>query len=165
MKKKIISGFTAFLAVLSGLVLIGCPTDADSQSTKTLTITGIPNSVTYIIAEVNRAGGAAVLGGNLNTNQSGKVINWNPIRNGSAAMQLYAGAELTAYLAAARKGDTLPPQPGKTEIRGSGRVLVMYADTATNNNPAKSKTWGTDRPLKFINNLTLRWADGKDTSP
>jgi hypothetical protein len=154
-------------ALLSGFIFSGCPAEADSRSTKAVTITGIPDAVTYIIAEASGVQGAAVQGGNLNANPNGKKIDWTPIQNGSATMELYSGPELTAYVAAARKGDALPPPPPKKEVRGSGPIVVMYADNATKGDPSRKKIWGSNNGnrIKFTGDLALKWADGREVNP
>ncbi|MDR1251839.1 MAG: hypothetical protein LBK62_06685 [Treponema sp.] len=165
MRKKFVFKFAVFFALLSALIVTGCSSEAILKSTKAIAVTGIPSQVTYIIVEAMDVRGAAVLGGNLNVYPYGKVVNWTPIENGSAVMELYPGAQLTAYLEAARKGNDLPPLAAKKEVGGAGTVLALYADDTTNGNPTKKKIWGSSLPLKFDRSLILMWEDGKNVNP
>ncbi|MDR2517430.1 MAG: hypothetical protein LBC88_08640 [Spirochaetaceae bacterium] len=162
MIKKIIA---AGMVLLAGFLSTGCPTEADSRSTKEITVTGIPASVTLIIVEAGGSEGAAVLGGNLNTDPNGYKIEWTAIENGEASVDLYSEPEMTAYLLAARKGSALPPAPEKKEISGSGSILITYADNTTGGNLSKQKVWGSNSAIKFTSDLTIRWLDGTDIKP
>jgi hypothetical protein len=146
--------------ILFALVGSGCPNGNDSKTTGKITITGIPSSVAYVIVEAKEAAGAAVVGGNLNSSGSGTPVSWTAIENGSATLELYAKTELAEYINAARKGQTLPAMPEKKEIDGSGTILLRYA--FINATSEQRKSWGQALRLKFNEDLTIKWTDGKD---
>ena len=145
--------------VVFALFSAGCPNGNDSKSTGKITVTGIPSTVAYVIVEAKDAAGAAVVGGNMNSSGTGNPVTWTAIENGSATLELYAKTELAEYINAARTGGTLPAMPEKT-IDGSGTILVRYA--FINTSAERRKSWGSSMRLKFNEDLTIKWADGKD---
>jgi hypothetical protein len=146
--------------ILFALVCSGCPNGNDSKTTGKITVTGIPSSVAYVIIEAKDAAGAAVVGGNFNSSGSGTPVSWTAIENGSASVELYSKTELAEYINAARKGETLPAMPEKKTIDGSGTILIRYA--FINTTTERRKSWGSAMRLKFNDDLTIKWTDGKD---
>lgn len=168
MKKKLVFGAAAVFSLLCGIIFMGCNHEVKEKPARTVTITGIPDDISFFMLSINRSGSGSVINASGAAVFGGKLPNgdlWTGIKDNKTTVELYESSELLTYLNNAQSGNTAAVRPvKKMEVSGLGTILIQpYKGTA----PQEPLVWGSAAtPLKFNSeNKIIKWGDGKVTTP